>query len=340
VTSTATVTAVACSNFALCKYWGKSDLERNVPVVPSLSMTVGALTTRTTVEPLGAGETTDRVILAGRLADPTAFARVVAQLDRLRARRIEVPEGGGAGGPWFAVTSENSFPTGAGLASSASAFAALTAAAARALGLVLTLEELSDLARRASASAARSLHGGFVELPAGAPGTEWLPAHPVEVAQSLDLRLLVAVTSESAKAVGSRDGMNRTMRTSPYYAAWAQQAPEELATARAALAAGELGVLGEVMERSAMRMHASAMAAAPPILYWTSGTVEVLGAVRRLRERGVEAYFTIDAGPNVKVLCRAADAARARTALSSVRGVLSVIESGVGGPVQVNPGAA
>lgn len=332
MTSATTATAVACSNFALCKYWGKADLERNVPAVPSMSMTVAALTTRTTVEPLGADATTDRVLLGGRLADATTHARVVEQLDRLRARA--------PGAPRLLVTSENSFPTGAGLASSASAFAALTAAAARALGLALTLEQLSDLSRRASASAARSLHGGFVELPAGEPGTEWLPAHPVEVAEGLDLRLLVAVTSESAKAVGSRDGMNRTMRTSPYYRAWTEQAPEELATARAALAAGDLPALGEVMERSAMRMHASAMAAAPPILYWTSGTVEVIGAVRRLRERGVDAYFTIDAGPNVKVVCRAADAACARTSLSAVRGVLSVIESGVGGPVRVSGGAA
>lgn len=327
MTSRPGVTAVACSNFALCKYWGKADLERNVPAVPSLSMTVGALTTTTTVAPLGAAETADRVVLGGRPADAVTFARVAQHLDRLRARA--------GGGPRLEVTTANSFPTGAGLASSASAFAALTAAAARALGLTLGLEEQSDLARRASASAARSLHGGFVELPAGTPGTEWLPASPVEVAPSLDLRLLVAVTSESAKAVGSRDGMNRTMRTSPYYAAWVEQAPAELIRARAALAAGDLGALGEVVERSAMRMHASAMAAAPPILYWTSGTVEVLGAVRRLRERGVEAYFTIDAGPNVKVLCRAADAGQARSSLSAVRGVLTVIESGVGGPVQV-----
>ena len=322
-----TVTAIACSNFALCKYWGKSDSARNLPAVPSLSMTVAALTTHTTVEPLGVGEPVDRVTLGGRAADAQTQARVTEHLDRLRALA--------GGGPRLGVTTDNSFPTGAGLASSASAFAALTAAAARVLGVPASLDDLSDLARRASASAARSVHGGFVELPAGAPGTERLLAHRLPVAASLDLRLIVALTSESPKAIGSRDGMNRTMRTSPYYAAWVAQAEDELERARSALAAGDFGALGEVLERSAMRMHASAMAAAPPILYWTGATLDAMAAVRRLRERGIEAYFTIDAGPHVKVICRVADATAARACLSAVRGVLRVIVSDVGGPVTV-----
>lgn len=320
-------TAIACSNFALCKYWGKSDPAENLPAVPSLSMTVAALTTRTTVEPLEDGASEDRVVLDGRRADARTVARVSEQLDRLR-------ELAGRGSR-FLVTSDNSFPTGAGLASSASAFAALTAAAAHALGLSLGPDDLSDLARRASASAARSVHGGFVELPAGAVGQARLVAHRVPVAPALDLRLLVAVTSESPKAVGSRDGMNRTMRTSPYYAAWLEQAPEELSAARAALAAGDLSTLGEVVERSALRMHASAIAAVPAVLYWTAGTVDAMGAVTRMRERGVLAYFTMDAGPHVKVICGAADAPAVRASLSSVRGVLRVIESDVGGPVLV-----
>jgi diphosphomevalonate decarboxylase len=323
------VTAVACANFALCKYWGKADETRNVPAVPSLSMTVDALTTRTTVTPLASGDTADQVVLGGVRADTATAARVVEHLDRLRARA------GARGGPRLSVISANSFPTGAGLASSASAFAALTAAAAPALGLELSLAEQSDLARRASASAARSLHGGYVELGAGAAGTEWLPATPVPVAAGLDLRLLVAVTSESAKAVGSRDGMNRTARTSPYHAAWIEQAPAELDRARTALETGDFTGLGAVVERSALRMHASAMAAAPPVLYWNAGTVEIIGAVRRLRDDGLEAYFTIDAGPNVKVICRAPDAPRAEAALARVPGVLRILAAGVGGPVVV-----
>ncbi|MBI2892550.1 MAG: diphosphomevalonate decarboxylase [Deltaproteobacteria bacterium] len=318
--------AVACANFALCKYWGKSDPDRNLPAVPSLSMTVDALRTRTNVELLeGQGE--DRIVIDGRPATGEAARRVTVHLDRLgRIAGVR---------PRMAVTSDSTFAAAAGLASSASAFAALTAAAARAVGLDLGADALSDLARQASASAARSVHGGFVELPAAPSGTDFLAAHPVPVASGLELGMSILITSESPKSVGSRDGMTRTAATSPYHEAWVRQAPAELVSARAALASGDLGELGAVMERSALRMHASAMAADPGLLYWNAATVEAIHAVRRLREGGVEAYFTVDAGPNVKVLHRRVDSERVRAALGAVAGVLRIIEAGVGQGVEV-----
>jgi diphosphomevalonate decarboxylase len=145
-----------------------------------------------------------------------------------------------------------------------------------------------------------------------------------------DVRLVVAVTSDAAKAIGSTEAMERTARTSPYYAPWLASVPGDLAEARAAVAARDLPRLGAVAERSAMRMHASAMAADPPILYWSPATLAAMAAVRELRARGTAAFFTIDAGPHVKVLCAAADAPAVVNILSTTPGVLRTVVASPG----------
>jgi diphosphomevalonate decarboxylase len=229
--------------------------------------------------------------------------------------------------------SVNTVPTAAGLASSASGFAALAGAAAGAAGLAATPAELSELARLGSGSAARSIFGGFVEMARGerADGSDAVAA-PLEEegAAWSDVRLVVAVTSEGAKAIGSTEAMERTARTSPYYAAWIASVPGDLVDARAAIAARDLARLGAVAERSALRMHASAMAADPAILYWNPATLAAIATVRALRARGVDAHFTIDAGPHVKVLCAYADATTVGDALAKTPGVLRVIVASPG----------
>jgi len=315
-------TAVAGTNIALVKYWGKRDGALNLPAAGSLSLTLDGLGTRTTVR-FADALPADHLVLDGAATDARATARVSAFLDRVRAR---------AGlGARAEVTSENDMPTASGLASSASGFAALAVAATRAAGLALAPAELSELARLGSGSAARSIFGGFVEMARGerADGRDAVAA-PVAGGDWPELRLVVAVTSEGAKAVGSTEAMERTARTSPYYAAWLASVPGDLADARAAIAARDLPRLGAIAERSALRMHASALAAEPGILYWTAATVAAIETVMALRARDVAAYFTIDAGPHVKVLCDVADAPTVGDALLGTAGVLRTVVAAPG----------
>ncbi len=190
------------------------------------------------------------------------------------------------------VATRNSVPTAAGLASSAAGFAALALAASRAAGMKLPPPELSALARQGSGSAARSIFGGFVEMAAGelSDGSDAC-AQALLPAAAWDVRLLVAITAEGPKAIASGEAMELTAKTSPYYPGWLQSVPQDLAVARAAVVAKDLAGLGRVAERSAMRMHACAMAADPPILYWNGATLAAMETVRRLRADGTRSVL-------------------------------------------------
>jgi diphosphomevalonate decarboxylase len=305
------VWAVANSNLALVKYWGKADEGAKHPAAASLSVTLDGLCTVAEVE-LSDSLNEDRI--SGLPAGPAA--RVSAFLERFRSRfgvRRRAR-----------VSLRSNFPVAAGLASSASNFAALAKAATAAAGLELDDAELADLARVGSGSACRSIHGGFVE---------WRPEGGRSIVERIAskehwaLCILVAVTSERPKAVGSSEGMRRTEATSPYYRAWLDSGGRDLADARAAIRDRSLEQIGTVAERNCLRMHAAMMASVPPLLYWEPATVAVMREVWSLRERGTEAYFSIDAGPQVKVLCTPSAAPAVRAALASVPGVLRVLES-------------
>jgi diphosphomevalonate decarboxylase len=317
-----TATAVAGTNIALVKYWGKRDEALNLPATGSLSLTLEGLGTRTRVAFDGGEGGRDRITLDGAQAAEKVAARASAFLDRIRAAAGLTARA--------TVVSENSVPTASGLASSASGFAALALAAARAAGLSLSPTELSVLARLGSGSAARSIFGGFVEMSAGTrpDGTD-AAAHPLDAGQGWqqgwDVRLVVAITAVGEKALGSTAAMRRTAETSPYYRPWIESVPGDLAAARAAIAARDLPALGAVAERSALRMHASAVAADPPIVYWNPATLAAMSCVRALRARGTAAFFTIDAGPHVKVLCAARDADGVAEALAAAPGVLRTL---------------
>ncbi len=305
-----TATAIARSNIALAKYWGKLARPGNYPATPSLSLTLDGLTTRTTVS-FSAALGADEGSLDGRALVGKELARVSAMLSEFRAL---------AGSSLFArVDSTNAFPTAAGLASSASGFAALALAASAALGLELDPAALSAVARRASASAARSLFGGWVELATGAEH-----AAPLAAPEHWDVRMLVALTARGPKATGSTDGMLHTARTSPLYRAWVDAAPGIYQRLRRGVLERDLTEVGEAMEESTLCMHATMLAAAPAIIYMNPTTLAVLAAVRELRAAGVAAYATMDAGPHVKVLTSAATAQEVHAALSSVPGVQRV----------------
>ncbi len=329
--------ATAHSNIALVKYWGKrvgTDPDLNLPAVGSLSMTLGALRSVTEIHP----DSSDSFTLDGATIEGLAATKVYAHLDRV-ARLA-----GCSSRPPCRVVSTNHLPTAAGLASSASGFAALTVAAAGAFGLTLDFDldadpgegegegegdlraRLSAWARQGSGSAARSLWGGFVRLDAGSAedGADCL-ARPIYAADHWPLKLLVVHTARGAKAVGSTGGMEASRLSSPYYPAWVETSLADIDTADAALGARDFAALGAVMEHSCFKMHACMLATQPPLMYWNGATLEVIREVWRIRAAGGPVgYVTSDAGPHVKVLCLAPQADQLAASLAAVPGVHEV----------------
>ncbi len=323
------VTARACANIALVKYWGKRDAALNLPAAGSLSLTLDALRTVTSVRFDEALER-DTMSLGGEPAPKGAMERTSEFLDLVRALagiRLRA-----------AVATVNHFPTASGLASSASGFAALALAATRAAGLRLDGDGLSRLARQGSGSAARSIFGGFVRMFAGerADGIDAV-ARPIEApAMAARVRMVVAEVGGGApKTHGSRDAMEHCAETSPLYAAWLATVPPDLVTAEHAIASGDLEALGTVAEANALAMHASAIAARPAIIYWQPATLAALAEVRALRSRGLAAWATMDAGPHVKVLTSVEDADAVSRAMATVPGVTAVTVAAAGGAAEV-----
>ena len=318
--------AVARANIALAKYWGKSDDALNLPSVPSVSITLDPLVTETTVR-FERGLVDDVFELDGAPAKPGELARVRALLDEVRAEAGLTDKA--------RVTSLNHFPTAAGLASSASGFAALAGAATQAAGLPIDLDALSARARRASASAARSIYGGFVELPVGVPGHDSLSARTLAAADHWDLRVVVAVTAEGRKSVGSRNAMGESRRTSMFYDAWVEGSAALCPRIANAILEKDFDRLAPLVEQSFLAMHGVAMASIPPVIYWQPGTVAALATVRRLREDGVPVCATMDAGPHVKAICPADAAEHVQRALEASDGVLRTLMARPGPGIEI-----
>ncbi|MDO5646032.1 MAG: diphosphomevalonate decarboxylase [Dermabacter sp.] len=291
-----TATAIAHPNIALVKYWGKADHALILPATGSLSFTLDIFPTTTEVSLTDGPE--DSVELDGAALTGEESRRVVEVLDLVR-------EAAGASAR-ARVISTNTVPTAAGLASSAAAFAALATAAAAAYGLETTPAELSRLARRGSGSACRSIFGGLVRWDQGTDDATSV-ARPLEWAGE-DLAMIVAVLSSDRKKIGSRAAMKLTEQTSPYYAGWVASNTVLLERATEAVRAGDYESLGEIAEMSALRMHASMFGAEPPVRYLTADSFALFDAVAELRAEGLLAYASADAGPNVKILCRAREA--------------------------------
>ncbi len=321
-------TAVANSNIALIKYWGNRDQALRLPSNPSLSMNMAGLTTITTVE-FDPTLQHDVLILGGREIIGRGHDRVSRLLDHVRAEISEVYN-------LFArVDSRNNFPAGAGLASSASGFAALALAATAAAGLQFNEAELSRLARLGSGSACRSVPGGFAEWAMGADDRSSY-AYSIAPADHWDLRDVVALIDVEHKAVGSTEG-HAVADTSPLQAARVATASDRLAQARSAVLNRDFAALADVVELDSLMMHAVMITSSPVLMYWQPATVAVMQAVRQWRVNGLAACTTIDAGPNVHVICTADAAAEVALRLRVIPGVRQIITASVGGPARLIP---
>jgi len=286
-------TAVAHSNIALVKYWGKRNEALILPWQSSLSLTLAPLEVKTTV---AFGVPEDSVQINGKEAQGTERARVVALVEEVRR---SMPQLGCA-----RVHSEGNFPASAGLASSAAAFAALALAARSAAGLPRDVEATSLLARQGSGSACRSVQGGVCVWHRGQrkDGADSFARQHFAPQHWPSLRMVAVVLSREEKAVKSRDGMRSAVETSPYYPAWVKSAEEDIAPALEAIAARDLERLGTLAERNAWRMHATSFAASPPLSYMKPATLALLLALEEVRRGGLPVWFTLDAGPNPVLL--------------------------------------
>lgn len=314
-------TAQAHPNIALAKYWGKRDLALNLPAVPSLSITLDELLTRTTVE-LDPGLSADRCRLDGQTSESVTnrVSRCLGWFRELTGSAVHAR-----------VTSDNNFPTAAGLASSASGFAALVVAANEAYGTGMDQRRLSQLARQSSGSAGRSLFGGFAEQNLGvADDGSDCQAFGIAAADHWPLEVVIAITSDAAKNIGSSEGMVRSAATSEYFSSWVATAASDVDDARQAVLSRDFDKLAAVSESSCLKMHAVMLASRPPLVYWNGATVDCMNRVRELRDSGSGTFFTIDAGPQVKAVCLPGHGDSVAGALAQIRGVQQIIRCGLG----------
>lgn len=309
----------AHTNIALIKYWGKADETLFLPMNSSISLTLDGLYTDTFVE-ISDTFTEDQFYLNDVLQSPEETAKISRFLDLFRNKSGITH--------FIQVKSVNHVPTAAGLASSASAFAALAGALNRATGLNMDLETLSTYARRGSGSATRSLFGGFVEWQKGTSSEDSM-AVPVDDA-NWDIGMVIIAVNKSAKKISSRVGMKQTVETSPFYPAWVASAEEDLLAIKKAIKAQDFEKVGQITEHSAMKMHGSMLGAETPIIYFEPDSIKAIRAVRALREQGILCYVTMDAGPNVKVLCRLSEAGKIKEMLREYFSEEQLLISGPG----------
>jgi diphosphomevalonate decarboxylase len=319
-------TAKAGANIAFIKYWGVADKSINLPLSNNISMTLEAMYTKTTVEFDTALEK-DVVIIGGHQEEGDPLKRASRHLDRLRKR---------AGITTRArIISENNFPMAAGIASSASAFAALTVAANAALGLGLDARQMSRVARCESGSASRSLFGGFVEWQAGHDDESSYAKALASKEHWPELRDVVAIVGQERKKVSSAQG-HLLAPTSPFLSSRLEQVRQQLPQVRQAILERDLAKLGPLIEADALAMHFVMMSSTPALFYWSPATLRLIRKCQAWRDEGLQVYFTIDAGPNVHLICESDQEATLRDQLGQVEGVERIMSSGAGeGPVVI-----
>lgn len=307
--------AQAQPNIALIKYWGKRDIEQNLPAAGSLSVTLDSLWTKMSVEFSDALPGDELVVNAA--ANDEMLPRISACLDRVA----------GTDRPRALINSEGNFPIAAGLASSASAFAALVVAASKAAEQNSDTLSLARIAGSISGSSARSLFGGFVELQTNDTNID---VETIAEAGVWPLTVVIAVTAEGAKPVSSGEAMIRSAASSPFYSSWLEQQPADLVSARDAVLRTDFTQLAAVSEHNCLKMHSVMWASRPPIVYWNSATLSCMEAVRHLQDEGHAVFFTIDAGPQLKAICLPDEADLVRSALDACAGVVRTMVSGLG----------
>lgn len=309
--------AKAPANIAFIKYWGKRDEKLRLPANSSISMNLSGAFTVTSVEfnrKLGS----DTLFINGLKANKEELQRVSNHLNLIRnISKIK---------DFARVKSKNNFPKGAGIASSASGFAALTVAASRAAGLKLPEKELSIIARLGSGSACRSIPDGFVEWKEGSK-SENSYAHSIYRPDYWEIYDLIAIVGENSKKVSSTEG-HAIAKSSPFYKTRILGMARKVKEIKLALKNRDFTRFGEILEAEAINMHTVMMTSNPVLFYWTPKTLEIILKVLNWRSGGIEAYFTIDAGPNVHIICEGKNLEKVKAKVNLIEGVKKVSVNG------------
>src|SRR5512142_841100 len=319
-----TATAQAFANIAFIKYWGNRDNALRLPANGSISMNLDGLFTRTTVS-FQPSLAFDELIINGHEVTGAGLDRVAYILDIIRGM-ANIPDRA-------EVMSENNFPSGTGIASSASAFAALALAGSKAAGLSLSEPELSRLARRGSGSASRSIPGGFVEWQAGTSDEDSF-AFSIAEPDHWGLVDCIAIVSAAHKKTGSTEG-HGIAETSPLQAARVADTPRRLELCRRAILERDFPALTAIIELDSDMMHAVMMTSTPALHYWKPASLEVMNCARQWRMEGLSVCYTVDAGPNVHVICVEKDAKLIEQKLRVIQGVSNVLVARPGGPAKI-----
>ena len=291
-------TAVAPSNIAFIKYWGRKDEKLRLPENGSISMNLSNLKTTTTVE-FNPDFKEDEIIVNG-VKEESEGSRAIKHLDRIRKiAKINHKA---------KVVTKNNFPTGTGLSSSASGFAALTVAGAKAAGLSLSEKELSIHARQGSGSACRSIPDGFVE---------WLDGYTSDTSYGVslyshdywDIVDVVVVVSKNKKEVSTTEGQ-KLANSSPFFPARLERIKEKIKLIKKYLKEKDFKNFGELLEQEALELHAIMLTSSPSLIYWLPGTLKVMHAVKRWRADGLPVYFTVNTGQDIHLICQKKDIAK------------------------------
>ncbi|OGH13948.1 MAG: diphosphomevalonate decarboxylase [Candidatus Levybacteria bacterium RIFCSPLOWO2_02_FULL_37_10] len=306
-------TAITPSNIAFIKYWGKKDEALRLPENGSISMNLSNLLTTTTVE-FSSQYKEDSVIING-VQEPNEGSRAIKHLDRIR-KLANISDKA-------KVVTENNFPTGTGLSSSASGFAALTVAGAKAAGLNLSEKDLSILARQGSGSACRSIPDGFVE---------WIDGDTNETSYAIsvypenywDIVDVVAVVSKDKKHVGSTQG-HKLATTSPFFEKRLELINDKIKLVKKYLKERDFEKFGELIEEEALELHAIYLTSKPSLIYLLPGTLLVMHMVKKWREDGLPVYFTLNTGQDMHLICERKNASKVSALAEKINEVQKTI---------------
>jgi diphosphomevalonate decarboxylase len=309
-------TAIAHPNIALIKYWGKSSITGNIPAMSSISLTVDALESKTKISfPNNLNE--DTWILNG--SKQSSLERIKMPFNEL-IKRSNVRDA-------CLIESDNNFPTAAGLASSASGIASLVTALSHALELELSLKQMIELTMLGSGSAPRSLFSGFVSLDVAG---DTITCNTILEGNQWPLEVIICVTSFDQKEISSRVGMEISRKTSPLYNNWVDNHQKDFQTAMAAIQSRKFTQLGTVTIDNCLKLHQVMKTSHPSIDYWNETTHAVVQQVQTLQARGREVFYTIDAGPQVKIICQPDLTEEVVFEINKIAGIKSIIECGLG----------
>jgi len=318
-----TRTARAYTNIALIKYWGKKNKQLKLPYTNSLSLTLDRFYTDTKATIIDSDK--DVVYLNNQLLDDTQNKRILNYLETIRNFYSFTDH--------FQIDTVNHVPTSAGFASSASGFAALAAAINETKQLDLSRQELSILARNGSGSASRSIYGGFVEWQAG-HDNESSFAVPIDETPEIDLALLSVVINKHSKKISSTVGMENSVKSSPFYPNWVTLVSSEIKEIKQAIAQKDLQKIGEISEHNAMSMHALTLSADPSFTYFAPETIRIIQLIQELRRKGLFAYATIDAGPNVKIIFTKESLPKVQTNIEQQLSDVTTVVANIGPGIQ------